>query len=40
LVEIVAGLTPGDRIVSAGTNKVSQGRPLEIVEAAASQGDS
>lgn len=34
LVEIASGLGPGDRIVSAGTNKVSQGSPLEVVESA------
>ncbi len=32
-VEIVEGLSPGDRIVSAGTNKVSQGSALDAVEA-------
>lgn len=32
MVLIDAGLEPGDRIVSAGTNKVSQGSPLDVVE--------
>jgi membrane fusion protein (multidrug efflux system) len=35
IVEVESGVSPGDRIVSAGTNKVSQGRPLAIVEAEA-----
>lgn len=32
LVEVTSGLSPGDRIVSAGTNKVSQGSLLNVVE--------
>jgi len=32
MVEITSGLAPGDRIVSAGTNKVSAGTPLAAVE--------
>ncbi len=33
MVEVATGLETGDVIVSAGTNKVSQGSPLEAVEA-------
>jgi membrane fusion protein (multidrug efflux system) len=29
-VEIVRGLAAGDRVVSAGVNKVAPGRPLQI----------
>lgn len=38
LVEIQSGLEPGDRIVSAGTNKVSQGSPLDAVPTQSAEG--
>lgn len=31
MVEVESGVEPGDKIVSAGTNKVSQGSPLDAV---------
>ena len=37
-VEILAGIAPGDRVVTAGVNKVTAGSPLEIISAADSSG--
>jgi membrane fusion protein (multidrug efflux system) len=34
LVELTSGVRAGDRVVSAGTNKVSAGQPLDLVPAA------
>ena len=35
-VEVADGLAPGDRVVTAGTNKVAAGHPLDVVPAARS----
>ena len=37
-VEVLAGIAPGDRVVTAGVNKVTAGAPLEIISAAESYG--
>jgi membrane fusion protein (multidrug efflux system) len=37
-VEVVAGLRPGDRVVSAGTHKVAAGMPLRTARAAPGVG--
>jgi membrane fusion protein (multidrug efflux system) len=33
--EVIAGLAPGDRVVSAGTNKVIPGQPVQVADATA-----
>lgn len=38
-VEVEEGLAAGDRVVSAGTNKVLAGRPVRVAEARAAQDD-
>jgi hypothetical protein len=31
-IEVVSGLRPGDRVVTAGTHKLSPGAPLRVAE--------